>query len=109
MAPDTDLEDTPLLNPPQKPRNRAWVSFLVCVVIVTIDFGRYLSIAPQTQLLESIICRRQGQSQEHQATDPCKTLEEQSELALVNGWKDTLDALPGILLAVPYEFLADRI
>lgn len=33
----------------------------------------------------------------------------QGELALINGWKDTFDQLPGILLALPYGFAADRI
>lgn len=33
----------------------------------------------------------------------------QSELARINGWKDTFDALPSILVAIPYGVLADRV
>jgi MFS family permease len=41
--------------------------------------------------------------------DNCKSPQVQGELALINGWKDTFDQLPGILLALPYGFAADRI
>src|SRR5438045_3093942 len=39
-------------------RRAQWVLILVCVVIVAIDFGSYLSIAPQIEIFESIICQR---------------------------------------------------
>jgi hypothetical protein len=30
-------------------------------------------------------------------------------LALITGWKETFDQIPGIILALPYGFMADRI
>ncbi|KAK9616804.1 hypothetical protein V6Z98_008196 [Aspergillus fumigatus] len=38
----------------------------------------------------------------------CKSPDVQGELALVNGWKETLDALPGIFLALPFGLMADQ-
>lgn len=110
---DHDSEISPLLGhgraSPKAPKNKQWILFLVCVVIVTIEFGSYLSIAPQTQILESIICRRFYPGNSNIDNVLCKRVEVQSELALINGWKDTLDALPGILLALPYGLMADRL
>ncbi|KAE8354466.1 major facilitator superfamily domain-containing protein [Aspergillus coremiiformis] len=112
-----DLETTPLLgsHPPgahPTHRQKRWVMFLLCIVIVTIDFGTFLSIAPQTQIMESIICRKlhSGLLIDHPSDNsPCKSVEVQGELALIKGWRDTLDQIPGILLALPLGFLMDRI
>ncbi|OJJ72219.1 hypothetical protein ASPBRDRAFT_75463 [Aspergillus brasiliensis CBS 101740] len=83
---------------------------LIFASVVAADFGNYLSYAPQIAIFESIICRRFGaDSHTLDAGAGCKSPEVQAELALVNGWKDMFDQLPGILLALPYGFLADRV
>lgn len=56
--------------------------------------------APQTAIFEEIICRHHAvQSRGANATidgvDPCKSELVQGELALVLGYKDTFDVLPG--------------
>ncbi|OOQ84586.1 MFS transporter [Penicillium brasilianum] len=76
---------------------------LVCISIVAADFGNSLTLAPQISIFESLICRRIG------AGDDCKAPEVQGELALLIGWKETIDQLPGIILALPYGIVADRI
>ncbi|KAE8379425.1 major facilitator superfamily domain-containing protein [Aspergillus bertholletiae] len=113
---------TPLLGThPRGPhihyKHRRWILFLLCTVIVTLDFGTFLSIAPQTQIMESIICRKLHPGlfidlpygQFLSDTTPCKSVDVQGELALISGWKDTLDQIPGIILALPLGFLLDRI
>ncbi|KAF7590005.1 hypothetical protein BBP40_003449 [Aspergillus hancockii] len=84
--------------------------FLICFSVVTIDFGAFLSIAPQIEIFESIICRKHYQEIGVFAADSlCKAPEVQGELAFLNGWMDTLDEVPGILLAIPYGLMADRL
>ncbi|KAH1909192.1 uncharacterized protein AFUA_5G12740 [Aspergillus fumigatus Af293] len=73
------------------------------IVFFFVDFGFYLTVPAQTRIFEEIICRQ------YTAQGDCKIAPVQSELAAVNGWKDTFDALPGILLSIPYGVLADRI
>ncbi|KAJ4420992.1 hypothetical protein N0V82_004034 [Gnomoniopsis sp. IMI 355080] len=43
------------------------------------------------------------------ATSNCKSPDVQGELAILNGWKDTFDQIPGIIMALPCGFAADRI
>ncbi|KAL3469727.1 major facilitator superfamily domain-containing protein [Aspergillus californicus] len=73
------------------------------LVLFLLDFGFYLTIPAQTSIFEGIICAQ------YHAEGNCKATPVQSELAFINGWKDTFDALPGILLSIPYGVLADRI
>ncbi|RAK98755.1 MFS general substrate transporter [Aspergillus ibericus CBS 121593] len=83
---------------------------LIFVSVVAADFGNYLSYAPQIAIFESIICHRLGENRYSLGPGPgCKSPNVQAELALVNGWKDMFDQLPGIALALPYGFLADRV
>lgn len=102
-----------------------------CVLILAVDFGFFMASAPQTAIFEEIICRNHGlQSRASNGTsggvDPCKSELVQGELALVLGYKDTFDVLPGefgifrdcifvpaadgigILLSLPFGILSDR-
>lgn len=88
---------------------RSHLLLLVCLSVVAADFGNYLGYAPHIEILESIICRQAQGSNALGVDENCKSPQVQGELALINGWKDTFDQLPGILLALPYGFAADRI
>ncbi|KAL4971127.1 MFS transporter [Aspergillus stella-maris] len=104
--------ETPQLPQPQPEHpNANKIALLVFIVAITIDFGDYLSTAPRTQILENIICHNLHPDTAT-ASDPnppiCKDADVQSELALINGWKETFDLLPGIILALPYGVMADR-
>jgi hypothetical protein len=78
-------------------------TFLItAAAIVIIDLAMWLGIAPQTQIMEDIICR---QYYEHGPSDPsklvlpitsydCKIPAVQNELAFISGWYDTLFSLP---------------
>jgi MFS family permease len=117
------LETAPLLADEQAPSDyddryqsqyRQRVLILVCISIVAADFGSYMAYAPQIAVFESLICRQHNGGEAlgslaRNTTSPCKTPGVQGELALINGWKDTVDQVPGIALALPYGFLADRV
>ncbi|KAJ5720497.1 MFS general substrate transporter [Penicillium malachiteum] len=98
---------------PTSKSQKLTVMIAACTLVLAMDFGFYLTAAPQTEVFENIICQNYmaalGEHADKTSTeDICKSKPVQSELALVNGWKDTSDVLAGILLSVPYGVLADR-
>ncbi|KAJ5108505.1 MFS general substrate transporter [Penicillium angulare] len=116
---DPHDENQPLLGSsearptPSSKSQKFHVMFAAITLILAVDFGFYLTTAPQTKVFESIVCQNYISGlPKHEITIPtediCKSGPVQSELALVNGWKDTSDVLPGIILSVPYGVLADR-
>lgn len=90
------------------------VLILVGICIIAIDFGNYLSFAPQIDILEQIVCKRHGNAKEPlprpgDASGPdCKGDEIQAELAILVGWMAFCNQVPGIILALPYGFAADK-
>ncbi|KAJ5333075.1 uncharacterized protein MYU51_005157 [Penicillium brevicompactum] len=99
-------------------KSKKVVVFIVCaVLLLAVDFGFYMSNAPQLAVFEDIICRNYKETL-HRTGDaltpslvegnPCKSEAVQGELALVIGYKDTFDVLPGLLLSLPYGVLSDR-
>ncbi|KAF7136825.1 hypothetical protein CNMCM5793_006343 [Aspergillus hiratsukae] len=96
-----------------RPSTRArWILIILSLGIIAINFGSYLSMAPQIQIFESIICRKLHPEIALLTTEGqiarCKAPDVQGELALVNGWRETLDTLPGIVLALPFGLMADQ-
>jgi hypothetical protein len=111
------------------------VIVLIATVTLISDLAGYAAVAPQLQLFEEIICRQYyttiGALSAHDQLDRelCKIEPVQSELALINGWTDTFQTIPGkapveslriltrithrfpigLLLALPHGALADRI
>lgn len=89
---------------PSKPaRSKKLLVLIVCsIVILSWDFGFYLSAAPQIQIFEQIICQKYQADLRQTANatqielqdDPCKSEAVQGELALVNGYKESFDMLP---------------
>lgn len=71
------------------------------ILVLTVDFGFFLSQAPQTAVFEQIICRNYGLHAHIAngtvgAVNPCKSELVQGELALVAGYKDTFETLPSM-------------
>ncbi|KAK0663415.1 major facilitator superfamily domain-containing protein [Cercophora samala] len=99
----------------QDPGYRIWLAIIrAASVVICLDIGRYLSLAPQTAMLESIVCRQYyAPNHSHALPEPgserCKIEPIQSEVAFINGWMDVFDTLPALLVAIPYGALADRI
>lgn len=89
-------ECTPLLEPSKQPQERSsrWrVLALICFIILVQDFAEYLSQAPQTEVWLEIVTRKfcpVGQD-----GPECQMDRVQREVALLQGWKDTLEQVPG--------------
>lgn len=108
---------------------------LICsFLILAADVAAFMSMAPLTRLLESVICqdyyRRNAAFQDASTEIPehmCKINPIQSELAMLKGWSAVFDCLPGeivirfstiwpatdymsgLFLAIPYGALADTV
>ena len=113
-----EIAETPQLLSKTRPSNR-YILSLIVAFIVLVDVGFYLQYVPLTSLLEKSICQSfypdqfflqdPGQPpRDPSVPDRCKDNEIQAELAFVRGWQGTLDAIPGLLTAIPYAIVADR-
>ncbi|KAF2822842.1 MFS general substrate transporter [Ophiobolus disseminans] len=127
-------EGAPLLSPPEsttsldlpiRPQNQTkkqkkpWVLLVVLGIflVAVIDVGAFLAEPPKTRIFEANICL--SYYREHDASaigadgsipeQLCKIDAVQQKLAFILGFQDAFDALPGILLAVPFGTLADRV
>lgn len=121
-------EGAPLLSPTEAntstktsiPRQKKpWLLLVVlCILMIAvIDMGAFLADPPKTRIFEANICL--SYYREHDASaigddgsvpeQRCKIDAVQQKLAMIFGWQDTFDALPGIMLAVPFGTLADRV
>ncbi|KAI5814503.1 major facilitator superfamily domain-containing protein [Pyronema omphalodes] len=77
----------------------------------------FLSITPQIRLFESIICENYYKAHDPSVIRPdgsipealCKVESVQGELAMLDGFKSLFTNIPGVLLAIPYGVLADKI
>lgn len=88
---------------------KQWLVLIVgFAFILLIDLGGFLGAPAQTQIFENIICRHHYAQARHMPQQAVKDLDEaackidpvQTELAFINGWKDTFDVLPGIYQGV---------
>ncbi|EER42631.1 MFS multidrug transporter [Histoplasma capsulatum H143] len=91
---------------PRKTREKPVVFVFLCVLIVfCIDFGNFLSVAPQTRIYEAIACRKYYEKQEPGQyrlledipEDKCKIPPVQGELAFVQGLQISFEALPTVV------------
>ena len=114
VASDHSASDA-LSAPKKKPWMRLCVLGLLLIAIV--DVGAFLAEPPRTRIFEANICLSYYRQHDASAigvddTIPeskCKIDAVQQKLAMIFGWQDMFDAIPGILLAVPFGTLADRV
>lgn len=129
---DTDLdhdppnEETSLLQgnsrsrdvPPSPARHRhyVWVvSILLCGACL-IEIGDMMLRAPLTRVLENVLCQQYYNSTAPMGTqitlpipeEDCKMPEVQDALAMLLGWDSTISCIPGLFLALPCGYMADR-
>jgi hypothetical protein len=125
-------EDAPLLSstdslaslPPaqsarKEKKKKPWIVLVILVflLVAIVDVGAFLAEPPKTRVFEANICL-----QYYKEHDPSKITEGgtvpeelckedviQQRLAMIFGWQDLFDAAPGILLAVPFGTLADKV
>ncbi|KAH8668573.1 major facilitator superfamily domain-containing protein [Xylariales sp. PMI_506] len=111
----TGLLDSTEQAPSSSKRPGHWRVILTIITIhLLLNIGRCLAIAPDTSILMDIVCNQYyAEAQLGSGTPPtddrCKIEPVQSEVALINSWRSIVEFLPGVLLAVPYGALADRI
>jgi MFS family permease len=107
-----------LQSPPQKEQKERWVYIvgLIVLLFTIIEAGIFLSDDPKTRIFEANICVHHYKQKDPSAIDShgtvpeaeCKIIAIQQKLAMIIGWQDTFDAIPGLLMAVPLGALADR-
>jgi hypothetical protein len=104
--------------PPEPARHRhyVWVIVLSLCAVFVIEVGDYMQRAPLARVLEDIICRKYYESSAPLGThiaepipeQDCKMPQVQGPLAMLRGWDAAFACIPGLLLAVPYGYIADR-
>ncbi|PWY87875.1 MFS general substrate transporter [Aspergillus sclerotioniger CBS 115572] len=110
---------TPLLGddqPPKKDISNIRALVICAAFIFIVDFASELQFAPTNQLLELSVCRSYYRSLDPSNIAPdgtilgktCKIDVIQREVAMLRGWLGLAQALPGLLLAIPYGLLAQR-
>lgn len=81
---------------PGASRNVLTVTIAASVLILILDVVASVPMTPRLVLFEEIICRNHYSTWGSNAEmDDCKVAPVQSELALINGWKETFDTIPG--------------
>jgi len=103
----------------QAKKSKPWVILVVlCLLLIAIvDMGAFLAEPPKTRIFEANICLSYYKEHDPSAIGAdggvpetlCKIDAVQQKLAVIFGWQDTFDAIPGILLAVAYGTWADRV
>ncbi|KAI9647841.1 hypothetical protein NHQ30_004229 [Ciborinia camelliae] len=129
QPPSSCDEQSPLLHslPPNASRTHPLIDqrhspriivLLLTTIVFIIGFGGYLAWIPSIRIYEDLLCRRyyeelQGQggigSSSMIDESRCKGNEVQEELNILTAVLETLKSLPGMLMAVPYGLLADKI
>lgn len=103
-------EESPLLAPPKRhghtDAHQRRVIVMNFVMVILIDFAAFFLNAPQTSILEGIICSRHYNS--HPGEHDCTTGPVQAELATVYQMLNTFNRLPGLIVAIPFGIIADR-
>lgn len=110
-------ESTSSLPLPQKKKPWVFLVTLALLLVAIIDVGAFLGEPPKTRIYETNICLSYYREHDPSVISPdgtipeklCKMDEVQQKLAMIFGWQDTFDAIPGILLAIPFGTLADRV
>lgn len=120
------LEEGAFLSPaestahlPPQPRKKPWITLVVLglLLITIVDVGAFLADPPRTRIFEANICLSYYREHDPSVISAdgtileslCKIDAVQKKLAMIFGFQDLFDALPGILLAVPFGTLADRV
>ncbi|KAF2868247.1 major facilitator superfamily domain-containing protein [Massariosphaeria phaeospora] len=113
------LSESPFAPPLVPKKKKPWIVLIgvIYLLVAIIDVGAYLAEAPKTRVFEANLCIRYYETHDPSKIGPdgtvaehlCKEDEIQQKLAMIFGWQDMFDAIPGILLAVPFGLLADRV
>lgn len=114
-----DSSDSLAIAPLPPKTKKPWVSLvlLAFALVAIVDIGAFLADPPRTRVYEANLCLIYYREHDPSAIGEdgavpeklCKVDEVQQKMAMIFGWQDMFDAIPGILLAVPFGTLADRV
>ncbi|KAF1848741.1 MFS general substrate transporter [Cucurbitaria berberidis CBS 394.84] len=107
----------PLVPPPSKKKPWVLLVLLAFALVAIIDVGAFLAEPPKIRVYEANLCLLYYREHDPSVIGDngaipeqlCKVDAVQQKMAMIFGWQDMFDAIPGILLAVPFGTLADRI
>ncbi|TQV97307.1 MFS transporter [Cordyceps javanica] len=93
-----------------------WHPIIILLLMLMIDgFGYVMSAAPQTRLIEDIVCRKYYSAETlstlgltSPSEDMCKERPVQDAVAQLFGWQTFFDGIPGLVLAMYFGVLADK-
>jgi hypothetical protein len=110
--------ETPLLGTPDQRSGkltdlyRQKIQLLIYAYIFIIILGNSLLVPPMNAIMENIICRNAYPEVSHNLMDGdprCKDPKVQGTLAMIMGWGATFECIPGILGAVPFGIMSDKL
>ncbi|KAM3073471.1 hypothetical protein ACMFMG_004631 [Clarireedia jacksonii] len=95
---------------------------LICIIsVLLIEIGDFMTQAPAARIIEDIICRAYFSSAPFSTPsgidlpsgsipeEDCKSDIIQGKMAMLKGWDQMFSCIPGLIMAVPYGVLADRV
>jgi hypothetical protein len=106
----TRLLDTAALAPSPKSRanhpSALRTILSTAAVLLILNIGSHIALVPQTVILQDIVCRNYYANVNSDLpivpdVNRCKVEPVQSEVAYINGWKDSLEVVPGTLRVIP--------
>lgn len=107
-----DGEETPLLGSggggDADAAYRRRVITTTFIMVILVDLAGFFLEAPQTKILEGIICSRHYTAATPGELHDCTAAPVQSELATVTQMLNTFNRLPGLIVAIPFGIFADR-
>lgn len=86
---------------------------LPAALLLLSELAELILVSPRIRLLEASLCRTHYLALDPPVLDPvealCKLESIQTRLAYIRGWQVFFEAIPVMLLAVPWGALADRV
>ncbi|OAP56965.1 hypothetical protein AYL99_09077 [Fonsecaea erecta] len=75
-------------------------------LMVSLEFEESVQAVPTVRLYESAICQQYYHGPVEESR--CKTRPIQQKLAQIRGWQGLFDALPTLILSIPFGYMSDR-
>ncbi|MCJ1313181.1 hypothetical protein MMC25_006858 [Agyrium rufum] len=115
---ENEIEAPPISKPKANPTGYHIVPTLTLLylLILIVDFGGVLQVAPATNIYERILCQKfyegtipldESLTPQNTQSNPCKIAPIQQELALLNGIQSLIGFLPTLFLTIPYGVLVN--
>ncbi|KAJ5366109.1 hypothetical protein N7541_000050 [Penicillium brevicompactum] len=85
--------------------NPLYIAVVASLTFLITDIAGQITVAPRLAIFEHIICKAyftQVSGAADTGMGDCKVEPVQSELALINGWREMFDNIPAIAVSIPY-------